>query len=72
MNNQYSRRDQIEEFMCSLRRAAYFAKQANGFAYPKELAKFIAPLQELVNQAGEIEFKYFEKQWIKEGEEDPE
>ncbi len=70
MKNQYSRKDQIEEFVCSLRRAAYFAEQVKGYAYPKELAKFITPLQELVNQAGEIEFKYFEKQWNKEDEED--
>jgi hypothetical protein len=69
MRNQYSRKDQIGEFVGSLRRAAHFAEQINGYAYPKELSKFIAPLQELVNQALDIEFKYFEKQWNKEDEE---
>ena len=69
MKNQYSRKDQIEEFMCSLRRAAIFAEEVKGHAYPKELAQFIKPLQDLLDVAGDIEFKYFEKQWTKEDEE---
>ena len=69
MNNQYSRKDQIEEFMHSLRRAAIFAEEVKGHAYPKELAQFIKPLQDLLDVAGDIEFKYFEKQWAKEDDE---
>ena len=69
MSNQYSRKDQIEEFMCSLRRAAYFAEEVKGYAYPKELAQFIKPLQDILNTAGDIEFQYFQKQWAKEDNE---
>lgn len=69
MSNQYSRKDQVEEFMSSLHRAAKFADQVKGFAYPKELAQFIKPLQDILITAREVEFKYFEKQWSKEDEE---
>lgn len=71
MSNQhkYSRKDQIEEFMCSLRRAATFADKVYNHAYPKELAQFIKPLQDMLDTASEIEFKYLEKQWAKEDEE---
>ena len=69
MSNQYSRKDQIEEFLCSLRRAATFAEEVKGFAYPKELAQFIKPLQDILNTAGDIEFQYFQKQWAKEDNE---
>jgi hypothetical protein len=69
MKNQYSRKEQIEEFMCSLRRAAIFAEEVKGFAYPKELAQFIKPLEDLLDVAGDIEFKYFKDQWAKEDEE---
>ena len=69
MSNQYSRKDQIEEFLCSLRRAATFAEEVKGFAYPKELAQFIKPLQDIQNTAGDIEFQYFQKQWAKEDNE---
>jgi hypothetical protein len=69
MSNQYSRKDQIEEFMGSLLRAATFAEEVKGFAYPKELAQFIKPLQDILNTAGDIEFKYFQKQWAKEDDE---
>ena len=69
MKNQYSRKDQIEEFMCSLRRAATFAEEVKGYAYPKELAQFIKPIQDILNTAGDIEAKHFAKQWAKEDEE---
>ena len=69
MSNQYSRKDQIEEFLCSLRRAATFAEEVKGFAYPKELAQFIKPLQDIQNTAGDIECQYFQKQWAKEDNE---
>ena len=69
MKNQYTRKEQIEEFMCSLRRASYFAVEMKGYAYPKELAQFIKPLEDLLDTAGEIEYKYFKDQWAKEDEE---
>ena len=69
MSNQYSRKDQIEEFMFGLRRAATFAEEVRGYAYPKELAQFIKPIQDILNTAGDIEAKHFAKQWAKEDEE---
>ena len=69
MSNQYSRKDQIEEFLFGLRRAATFAEEVKGYAYPKELAQFVKPIQDILNTASDIEAKYFAKQWAKEDEE---
>ena len=70
MKNQYSRKDQIEEFVCSLRRALTFSETVPGYAYPKELSNFIQPLTELVKQANDLEYKYFSKQWKTEDDAD--
>ena len=67
--NKYTRKEQVEDFIHSLRRALHFSKPTNNHAYPKELAKFTESLEQLVNEASDIEFKYFEKQWQKEDEE---
>ena len=69
MKNQYSKKDQIEQFMGSLHRALTFAQQVRGYSYPPELAKFVEPLQHLFSQAGDIEVQYFQKQWKQEQEE---
>jgi hypothetical protein len=69
MSQKYTRKDQIEEFVGRLRGALSYAQVRSNSAYPKELAEFIKPLEELVDKAADIEYKYFAKQWAQEDEE---
>ena len=66
----YSRKEHLEEYVFSIRRALHFSGKLSNYAYPPELAQFEIQLQELVKQADELEIKYFEKQWQQEEEEE--
>lgn len=66
---QYSKKEQVEEFIHSVMRAYKFAGPMPGYTYPKELAPFQEPLLEIQRQLDTIEARYFRKQWDREDEE---
>lgn len=67
--NKYSKKQCVEEFLFSIRRAISFTKKVPGKNAPKELEKYESMLWEIVKELGPLEEKLFRTQWDKEDEE---
>lgn len=68
-SSKYSKKEQVEEFIFSVRRAYQFAGPLGNYTYPQELAQFREPLLEIDRQLNAIEERYFRAQWDREDKE---
>jgi len=66
--NRYTKKECVEEFLFSVRRAMIFTKKTPGYNVPKQLEKYGAVLESMIAELGEFEEQLFRAQWAKEDE----
>jgi hypothetical protein len=64
--NRYSKKDCVEEFLYSIRRAQTFTVKVTGRNVPKELKKYGPILAAMETELCDLEEKLFRTQWDKE------